>query len=106
MYPLEKFESAVDSLATSAADIRQRLHNAYMSVFTVDTEELPERARSVHESLMAELTKHEAVADEGSVAASLKRMTDAECEAAAKKIVEIHDVLREEEQDAIRRGEW
>src|ERR1051325_7373217 len=106
MYPLEKFETAVDSLAISASDIRQRIQNAYLSFFPVDADELSETIRAKFESLITDLTKYDAIADEGSVAATLQRLSDAECEAIAKKIVDIHYALREEEEAAIRRGEW
>jgi hypothetical protein len=95
-YAEEKFSIAVDSLATNPEGIRIRIHSAFLSFapITADSFADPD-LRRLYEALMAQLTSTPAQGSEGSVNASLAKMSDDECVKVAETILNIYDILRE-----------
>lgn len=93
-YALEKFGSAVNVMATSAASIQQRLLMAYNAFHPATTDDFPtEDMKIKHKQLMTALTS---VKDSvlGYVPATVAQMTDGDAETVAELIYELAYDLR------------
>lgn len=86
--------NAVYTLATSADRIQERLALAAMDLIVLRPEELPVELRDRFEELLNELTKENAIADEGTVAATMRKMSDTQAEKLARDIFDIYTELR------------
>lgn len=95
-YALEKFSQAVHALATGSGDVRSRLRVAYAYFHTVKPEYLPADLRDDFRWVMDKLTRREPRYEgEGRLEASLATMQNRTGSRIAKRIVEIHDSLRD-----------
>lgn len=93
-YVHEKFSLAVDSMATSPASIQQRVANAYIfHLIHLKADELPEEIRMDFSVMKQQLTSAEPVGDEGSVMASVDKMSEDEAVTIARKIAYMHDIV-------------
>jgi hypothetical protein len=104
-YTREKLMSAVLSLATSPAPLRQRLENAAIEAVSILTEDdfSPEYRDRWSETAHT-LTKEEAVGDEGTIRATISKMTTEELVEAARSIFHLFlDVDRHLEETSRRR---
>lgn len=91
-YVWEKTNSAVDSLATSAQPIQQRLVGAAMALTLLSPEDFDTEAlRMRWSSIMESLTALDALAgDEGSFEATIGRMSDDQATSIANDIATLH----------------
>ena len=93
-YPLEKFTSAVQTLATSPEDIRARLKGAFVQFGGVKADDLPESARAdyvrVRDMLTSKEPRH---SGEGSIDASLYEMDDMTASEVAVNIFTIYHTI-------------
>lgn len=90
-YAREKFTDGLDILAHWPDDIRQGLVDAYQDEISharSDKQLPPAIARRIH-ALHQRMTKVAGQGDEGSIAATVKAMTDAEVAAAVEEIKRI-----------------
>jgi hypothetical protein len=88
-YALEKFQSAVHLMATSAAPIQERLRMAYMTFHPARAEDLPtDELKASHRKLMEMLTTVKD-AHKGYVPATTEQMTDETAREAAELIYDI-----------------
>jgi hypothetical protein len=95
-YAEEKFSVAVDALATSSRDIRERIYSAYLSFAPIRPAEYEDAGLTeMHESLIRDLTKVEAKRDEGQVQATLATLSDDECEKIAERIFAIYELVHD-----------
>lgn len=92
-YAREKFWQAVDCLATSARPIQKRLVSAAQSMIALKPEDFPDHLREEFVAMWQELTKHKAEGDEGTIEATMRRVTDAEAEKIADRILHIYTEL-------------
>lgn len=94
-YGWEKFRAALEGMAANPGSLQQRIGDAYVySLIRIRSDEdLPVELRPSFEELKARLTRENAVGDEGDVAATVAKMSDAEAEELAHTIVRIHDQL-------------
>ncbi len=86
--------SAVYYLATSAAPIQERLDRAASEMLYLRPEELPEDLREEFEDLLRELTTQDDVAAEGNIAATKRRLSDAQAERLARRIFDLYTEIR------------
>lgn len=94
LYPLEKFYDAVELLASGTSSIHDRLLDACISgLFLPEEKEIPESLRQDFINLKKELTSEDPVGDEGSIKATISKMTPERASALAKKIVYLHSKL-------------
>lgn len=93
-----KFDEAVIALATSPKSLKQRLLLANCSVLSlIKPEDLPDDLRVRLDELMARLTSnHDLQANEGSVAATLRTMSDSEAEDIARLLISLADAVGQE----------
>ena len=79
-YAYQKFWQALDNLATGTGSIQQRLLDAYIgALYTLWTPDidLPRPLQTAfHQMIDWWMTSQQAVADEGSAAASIERLSD------------------------------
>lgn len=90
-YACEKFGTALRFMASSPANIKDRIHSAYLEINLVKLEDLPQDSRNEYEDLMGKLTSVTAIGDEGKLRASLDAMSEEEATELAKVIVDLHD---------------
>ena len=90
-YACEKFGTAIRFMASSPADIKDRIHSAYLEFHPVKSEDLPQDSRNKYEDLIGKLTSVTARGDEGKLRASLDAMSEEEATELAKAIVDLHD---------------
>jgi hypothetical protein len=95
-YAYEKFMVAVDGMATSTKDLQSRLGDAFVgSLIRLQPEDFGDHEdKEAFESIVRELTKIKAEGSEGNVAATVRRMSDEEAVAVARKIVNLQHSLR------------
>ena len=100
-YGIEKFQTAVDSLADSIGPWRDRLFGAYLSMHVVQPEEdLPDELRQRAVELFQSMSRVKAQHDEGDVQATLNRMGDEEGRRIVHEIWSINDTLQARYRDA------
>ena len=88
-YAFEKLMATIDILATNKGRIKKRLFDAVLSQFinlTSDkiTNYLPSNLQKKYDIIISILTKEKAIANEGSLEATIKKLSEEE----AKKIAE------------------
>lgn len=89
-YVREKLAEAVRALATGTGPLRQRLFSAAVATSTLQPRDFAdEQSRAAFGAIREMLTRHEAIADEGRVGATLARMSDDEARSVARRIVEL-----------------
>ena len=89
-YVREKLAEAVHALATGTGPLRQRLFSAALATSTLQPRDFAdEQSRAAFGAIREMLTRHEALADEGRVGATLTRMSDDEARSVARRIVEL-----------------
>lgn len=92
-YVGEKLAEAVHALATGTGPLRQRLFSAAVATSTLQPRDFAdEQSRAAFGAIREMLTRHEALADEGRVGATLARMSDDEARSVAKRIVELERI--------------
>lgn len=108
-YALEKFESAVDKMATSTAKIQDRLASAAHNLIPVRPEDIPEDVgldfdpRMEFGKLWSILTRTKPIAGDSGIDATVAKMSDAECERTAKLMIRIRLALQVEHDDALEK---
>jgi hypothetical protein len=81
-YAEEKFSVAIESLATSNQDIRDRIYSAFLSFATIRPEEYEDaELTEMHESLVRR------------VQATLATLSDDHCSKLAERILAIYELL-------------
>lgn len=94
-YALEKFEQAVETLATEPGDVRSRLYSAFLNILMVQSEDLPEELHADFEWIRTVLTKkEERYPGQGKLAATIFSMRNSTGVKVAKRFVEIRSRLR------------
>lgn len=89
-YVREKLAQAVHALATSTEPLHQRLFLAALATSTLQPRDfVDDRSRAGFGAIREMLTRHEALADEGRVGATLARMSDDEARSVAQRILEL-----------------
>jgi hypothetical protein len=102
-YVREKLAQAVDALATGAGPLRQRLFLAALATSTLQPRDFADdESRTGFGAIREMLTRHEAVADEGRVGATLARMSDDEARALARRILELDAECRRRPAGGVR----
>ena len=88
-YVREKLAEAVHALATGTGPLRQRLFAATLATSTLQPRDFADvQSRAAFGAVREMLTRHEALADEGRIGATLARMSDDEARSVARRIVE------------------
>lgn len=94
-YAREKFYIAIDTLATSPSPIQERLFYAAMSLIRLRPEDdLPKELRKEFQAIIHELSKEPAIADEGTLAATTRKLSDDDAKKLAERILSIYIELR------------
>lgn len=90
-YVREKLDAAIYSLASSAAPLDVRLHNAFVGALVrLKPEDFADdKSRAAFPAIMDVARSRAAVADEGTIQATLTSMSDEQLEALATQIVEL-----------------
>ena len=89
-YVRERLAEAVYALATGPGPLRQRLFAAALATSTLQPRDFADvQSRAAFGAVREVLTRHEAVADEGRIGATLARMSDDEARSVARRIVEL-----------------
>jgi hypothetical protein len=104
VYPVSmRYDSAVEKLGVAVhrlvglGDIKDRLHQAYLSFEPLQPEDLPEHLRDEFRELKNALTwlpVDEPGQQEGTLASTLDRMSDGEADRLARKIYELYSEVR------------
>ena len=94
LYLHDKFSSAVHSMATSPKSIQERIAEAYIfHLIHVKIEDVPEDIKCKYQNLKERLTSVNAIANEGTVMASIKDMPTEEAISIANDILCIASVI-------------
>jgi hypothetical protein len=91
---LEKFDMAVEDLRYSPGSLGVRLLEAMQNLSAVGPEEIPPVLRQDYQSLRQRLTRDDAHANEGRIAATIRNMSDQELWDAGVALLNLHDSLR------------
>jgi hypothetical protein len=89
-YIAEKLFGAVEALALDTRPLRERLYLAYIesvSKIRLFADNLPEEERKLFDSINAGMTAVQAIGDEGSIAATVRVMSDADAAKWIRKII-------------------
>jgi hypothetical protein len=90
LYALEKLSAAVDTLATGAGRVQERLMEASIYLHRVRPDEISDdELRRVFAGVMDDLTFEPARGDEGSIIATLSRTPDADASAIADRVLSL-----------------
>jgi hypothetical protein len=93
-YPLEKFADAVDFMAMSDKSLAERIFGACMIFHPVRPEQMPDKkSAEMYKKLRADLDRFPAVGSEGTIRATLDRLSPEELRDVAKQIVELRAYL-------------
>ena len=93
-YAIEKFTSAVHSMAVSPKSIQDRVADAYVfNLSHVKTSDLPESMCYRFEQLKEKLTSGKPVGNEGTVQAKTNTMSDTEAIETAQEIMYLYDEI-------------
>ncbi len=91
---IDRFESAVESLATGPGDVRSRLEDAYLTIFVFNENELPEEVRKDFLWVADSLTKKEpSHKRDDALHATLRHMNNSTGSKIAQKIFDIYMFL-------------
>jgi hypothetical protein len=94
-YVREKLAEAVHALATGTGPLRQRLFLAALVTSTLQPRDFADaQSRAAFGAVREMLTRHEALADEGRIGATLAPMSDDEARSVARRIVELEEQPR------------
>ena len=103
-YAYQKFWQALDNLATGTGSIQQRLLDAYTgalyTLWAPDSDLPPALQTPFHQMIDWWMTSQQAVADEGSAAASIKQLSDRQAAYCAGVIRDMMLVLHHYEVEA------
>lgn len=94
-YVLSRFIDAVEDLATSARPIQDRLLQAMMTLVVIGPNDIPDELRDGFVRIKSETTAKDAVADEGTLQATILPMDDDAARALAKRLFEMYRRLSE-----------
>jgi hypothetical protein len=89
----EKFWQAVHSLATGDDSIQQRLAAGALVLIRLEPGDLPQKLRQEFDAVRHELTKENAEGDEGTIAATIRKLTPEEASKIAERILHIYTEL-------------
>jgi hypothetical protein len=93
-YAFEKFLVGVDTLATGVGRIRERLEGAFVSgLVMVEADDLPEPFRRKFQEITAEVTSKKAASDEGTLAATIRTLSEDRCADIARELLELFHEL-------------
>jgi hypothetical protein len=99
-YGIEKFGKAVDSLATSASNWRDRLYDGFRCVYPIVPEEdLPEDLAPRFVALRQAITRIGAKHGEGTIKATINQMSEEEGERLMAEIYSIYEDVRHCEEE-------
>lgn len=92
-YGWQKFHMAVLTLAGPGTQ-RERLINAYAyHLLQIDGDSLPYDIQARFEKLGDDITREQAQQGEGTVAASVNKMSDQELQAMVEEIIALYDIV-------------
>ncbi|MBY5399756.1 hypothetical protein HFN01_33730 [Rhizobium leguminosarum] len=95
-YHREKFAAAVSSLV-GLGDIRGRVESAFVSLVTVNPDQMVSGAGEKYKSLYAKVTSRQEESEgEGTIRSTLRHMTDEDVSDVAEEILDIHNQLLRE----------
>jgi hypothetical protein len=96
-YAYEKMRNAVDTLATGAGAIRVRLHDAFLGFHTLTVTKFADpELKELFATIMKGLRIVDiAPAEQGTVQASLQKMSDDDCVEIAENIWRMYSLLNE-----------
>jgi hypothetical protein len=93
-YAYEKFLVAIDALATGRGRIQERLQDALVYLLIRDlSKDLPESMRERFVEIETEATSVNPTGDEGSIAASIRTLSEERCAAIARELFEMFHEL-------------
>jgi hypothetical protein len=94
-YATEKFGCALEALASAPGRPQDGLHDAWMCFNPVRPDDLPAgELRSLFMGIRDDLTCEEPVGNEGTLAATLRKMSDAKAYQLIERIMEFNRKLR------------
>ncbi len=94
LYALEKFQTAVHTLATASEKIRDRLWYAWRDLCAVSSDDIPEHLRDSFGNLRRDITSLEPKSPkQDRASATISRVRIARCQEFAGRIVELADRL-------------
>jgi hypothetical protein len=94
-YASEKYTRAMRLLVVSHGSLQERLSDAFRSHLSsiMASRDLPPGLRAEHEELHAQVTRCPG-GDEGSIAATFRRMSDREASEVAEQVVDLYHKIR------------
>ena len=96
LYALEKLAEAVHELATNAGRVQERLAAAWLYLFRIAPDDVPEgELRSLFLAIKDDLTFEQPAGDEGRLIATLRGTSDGDTSEIAARILRLHYELRE-----------
>jgi hypothetical protein len=96
LYALEKLAEAVHELATNAGRVQERLAAAWLYLFRIAPDDVPEgELRSLFLAIKDDLAFEQPAGDEGRLIATLRGMSDDDASDIAVRIWRLHHELRE-----------
>ena len=94
-YGFEKFERAVDSLATSTGEWRDRLYSAFLAIHMVNpAEDVPPDLSKRAAKILSRFTGVEAEGDEGNYRATINQMDEHDSQRIMRELYEFNAVLQ------------
>ncbi len=98
---MERFEIAVQSLATGPGDVRSRLENAFLSIVVFQENDLPKEIQKDFSWVVKSLTKKESrYLNEGSLHSTLAQIKNVTGSKIAKRIFAMYKtIIRLKSQD-------
>jgi hypothetical protein len=95
-YPLEKFAEAVDYMATSDKSLRERIFGACMTFRHLQPTQMPDRkSAQMYKKLRTDITRFPAVGSEGTIQATIGRLTEDELRDVSQQIVDLRAYLED-----------
>lgn len=89
----ERLRLAVESLATGSDNIQNRLYYAFLSIYVFREADFPVKLRADFREIYEDMTKVEAVGDEGNIKATCRGMSDEDAEMIAQKIFNLFTTI-------------
>lgn len=96
-YAHEKIDAAVETLTRGVSGIRERLYDAYLVFHTLQVSHFEDaEVKDLFDRIMKGLTVVDiAPREQGTIQASLAKMSDDDCVAIANDIWKLYDILKE-----------
>jgi hypothetical protein len=95
LYALEKLAEAVHELATNAGRVQERLAAAWLYLFRIAPDDVPEgELRSLFLAIKDDLTFEQPAGDEGRLIATLRGTSDDDASEIAARTLRLHYELR------------